>query len=154
MSDQFIDHNHREYKETGQFILFDIKFLHNRTVTFTVSPTNCLILCFQRSQCIKPLTKTLIMLLCMLVCRFICIQSLFYFQMSPHSSKCHPHSWVMCYYSNRNIRKVWFNISHYSPIIWLINSSFTWVCLHYFYICLIFLMYSIYRGCQKEVYIF
>lgn len=43
-----------------------MKLLYNRTAAFNLSPTNCLILCFQRSlkaQCIKPLTKTLCMFL-------------------------------------------------------------------------------------------
>lgn len=90
MSDQFIDHNYQEHKETGQLIPFDMIFLYNRATTFTLSLTNCAILCLQRSlkaQCIKPLNKALAMFLFILVWGLICIKSLFSFQMSTHSSK-------------------------------------------------------------------
>ena len=102
-----------------------MKLLYNRTATFTLSPTNCLILCFQRSckaQCRKPLTKTLVEFLHLLADWFISKHS-FLFKCSPHLSSVE--------ISERHGFN--FNISHPSLAMELINFSFTGVCLHYLY---------------------
>lgn len=102
-----------------------MKLLHNRTVTFTLSPTSCLILCFQRSwkaQCRKPLTKTLVMFLHLLADWFISNHS-FLFKCSPYLS----------YIEISERHDFNFNVSHPSLVKELINFSFIGVWLHYLY---------------------
>lgn len=121
-----------------------MKLLYNRTATFTLSPTNCLILCFQRSLKawgIKPLTKTLVTFLYLLAGWFTSNHCFLF--------KCHsfptlpPHSSPPRHSSQSAIAKVEIlqrdKFKHFSPspVIWLIFSnffSFIWVHMRYLYI--------------------